>query len=268
MRPWSDLWAVDPDGSNLHRLAADGPDLSAPAWSADGTRLAYASAPYRGGLCGFCMPSVVIAGSDGRFQSTIPGRFAGQFSNDAGPSWSPAGSRLVVGVCCSGELDVVGDDGNGRQQLAPGPAGDFASAAVWSPDDASIAYVGREGIELIAPDGSGQRLLQATTTEQTPTALAWSHDGKLLAYSAPDGVHVLTVDGSVPTRLLVAARAPGGLSFSPDDSQIVYAARRPGPDPTGQSNLFVISLLGGPARALVPGRHDDSDPAWRPLPSS
>ncbi len=137
----------------------------------------------------------------------------------------------MVGVCCSGELDVVGVDGTGRRPLAPGPAGDFATSAVWSPDDASIAYIGREGIELIAPDGSGQRLLQAATTDQTPTALAWSHDGKLLAYSAPDGVHVLTVDGSAPTRLLVAARATGGLSFSPDDSQIVYAAQRPARTP-------------------------------------
>jgi Tol biopolymer transport system component/ABC-type branched-subunit amino acid transport system substrate-binding protein len=263
VRASRDLWAVDPDGSNLHRLTQGGPDVSAPAWSADGMHLAYTSATYRGGLCDFCQTSVVIAGSDGRVRSTIV-----DASWDADPSWSPYGTRLVVSVCCSGGLDVVGDDDSGPRPLAPGPAGDVAGAGVWSPDDASIAYVGREGIEVIAPDGSGQRLLLAATGAQSPTALAWSHDGKLLAYSAPDGVHVLTVDGSAPTRLLVAERAPGGLSFSPDDSQIVYAARRPGPDATGQSDLFVISLLGGPARALAPSPYNDSDPAWQPLPSS
>ncbi len=268
LRASRDLWAVDPDGSDLHRLTQGGPDVSAPAWSADGTRLAYTSAPYTGGLCGYCQTSVVIADFDGRLLSTIPGRSAGQASEDATPSWSPSGKRLVVSVCCSGELDVVGDDGSGRRPLAPGPAGGVAGFGVWSPDDGSIAYIGGDGIELIAPDGSGQRLLLGATADLSPTALAWSHDGKLLAYSAPDGIHVLTVDGSAPPRLLVSEHAPGGLSFSPDDSQIVYAAQRPGPNASGQSDLFVIAVHGGPARALAPSPYNDTAPAWQPLPSS
>jgi Tol biopolymer transport system component len=267
VRSSRELWAVDPDGSDLHRLTRGGPDASTPAWSADGTRLAYTTAPFSGALCGFCQTSVIIADAAGRQLSTLPGHTAGQAPEDASPSWSPYGNRLVVGVCCSGELDVVGEDGSGPQMLAPGPAGGYAILGTWSPDNASIAYVGSDGIDVIAPDGSGQHSLLAVTPAQSPTAIAWSHDGKLLAYSAADGVHVLTVDGSTPPRLLVAEHGAGGLSFSPDDSQIVYAARRAGPDPRGQSDLLVISVQGGPARVLAPSPFDDTDPAWRPLPS-
>ena len=264
-----ELWAVAADGSDLHRLTQAGPDASAPAWSADGTRLAYSSGSFSGGLCGFCTTSVVIAGPDGRPQSTIPGATTSQSSWDSSPSWSPYGTRLVVSVCCSGELDVVGADGNGRRPLAPGPAGDSASLGVWSPDNARIAYLGSGGaIDLIAPDGSGQRTLLAPAGNQAPTALAWSHDGKLLAYSAPDGVHVLPADGSAPPRLLIAQPSPGGISFSPDDSQLVYAAPHPGPGAAAQSDLFVISLQGGPARALAPSPYNDTAPAWQPLPAS
>ena len=264
-----ELWAVAADGSDLHPLTQAGPDASAPAWSADGTRLAYTSGSFSGGLCGFCTTSVVIAGPDGHPQSTIPGATTGQSSLDSSPSWSPYGTRLVVSVCCSGELDVVGTDGSGRRPLAPGPAGNFASLGVWSPDDTTIAYLGSGGaIGLIAPDGSGQRTLLATAGDRAPTALAWSHDGKLLAYSAPDGVHVLPADGSTPPRLLIAQPSPGGLSFSPDDSQLVYTAPRPGPGGAAQSDLYVISLQGGPARALAPSPYDDTAPAWQPLPAS
>ena len=117
VRAAHDLWAVDPDGSDLHRLTADGFDASAPAWSADGTRLAYASGAFSGGNCGYCLTSVVIAGADGRVQSTVPGGSAGQVSMDGRPSWDPLGTRLVVEVCCSGRARRRGR----RWQRAPVP---------------------------------------------------------------------------------------------------------------------------------------------------
>jgi Tol biopolymer transport system component/ABC-type branched-subunit amino acid transport system substrate-binding protein len=265
-----DLWAVAADGSNLHQLTHAGPDASAPAWSADGMRLAYTLAPFTGGLCGFCLGSVVLAGPDGSVQSTIPGAIAGQASNDGSPSWAPSGNRLVVGVCCSGELDAVGSDGNARLRLVPGASGTFASLGVWSPDGASIAEVGSGGsIDLVAPDGTGTRVLLAGSGNDQATAIAWSHDSKLVAYSAPDGVHVVPADGSAPPRLIAAANSAGGLSFSPDDSQLVYAAQRVDPGGPPQSDLFVVSLQGGgPSRVLAPSPYDDTSPAWQPLPSS
>ena len=258
-----DLWAVDADGSNLRLLTLPGgPDASAPAWSADGALLAYTSGSFSGGLCGFCSTSVVIAAPDGQTQWIVPGANGNQ--SDGSPSWSPFGTQLVVSVCCSGELDVVGIDGSGRSALAPGPAGDFASSGVWSPKDAAIAYVGRDGIDLIAPDGSAKRLLVPRAGGQASGAFAWSHDGGLLAYSAADGIHVVPADGSAPPRLVVAARSPGGLSFSPDDSQLVYAVPRRGRTARAGSNLFIVSLQGGQVRALTSGPYDDTAPAWRP----
>ena len=265
-----DLWAVNADGSNLHQLTHAGPDASAPAWSADGMRLAYTMAPFTGGLCGFCLGSVVIAGPDGSVQSAIPGTTAGQASDDGSPSWAPSGTRLVVDVCCSGELDAVGSDGSGRLRLVPGDSGTFASLGVWSPDGALIAELGSGGsIALIAPDGTAPRVLVTGSGSDPATAVAWSRDSKLVAYSAADGVHVVPADGSAPPRLVVAANSAGGLSFSPDDSELVYAAQHVDPGGPPQSDLFIVSLQGGaPARVLASSPYDDTSPAWQPLPSS
>lgn len=259
VRTGRDLWAVAADGSNLRRLTSQGgPDSYEPAWSFDGMRLAYTKASFSDDLCGFCgaEAAVVIADALARVQSTVPGPAAGQ------ASWAPTGAQLVVSVCCSSELDVVGVDGSGRVTLAPGPAGRTAGAGAWSPDGTAIAYGSTRGIELIAPDGSGRRLLVGSPA----TAPAWSHDGKLLAYSAPDGIYVVPADGSAPPRLVASDHASGRPSFSPDGSELVYAAPRQEPGREAQTDLFIASLQGGPVRALAAGPYNDSDPAWRPLP--
>jgi Tol biopolymer transport system component len=262
VRTARDLWTVAADGSDLQPLTSPGgPDSYEPAWSADGMRLAYTRAPFMDDMCGFCdlEASVVTSGADARVQSTVPGGAAGH------ASWAPSGAQLVVNTCCSSSgLDVVGVDGSGRLALAPGPAGRTAEAGAWSPDGTAIAYISRRGIELIAPDGSGRRLLLGTAA----TGLAWSHDGKLLAYSAPDGIYVLPADGSTPPRLVVTDHSPGRPSFSPDGSQLVYAAPRQEAGGAPQTDLFIASLQGGPVRSVAPSPYNDSDPAWRPLPAS
>jgi Tol biopolymer transport system component len=260
VRPRSDLWAVNADGSNLHRLTPGGPSVSAPAWSPDGMRLAYVTASFSVGLCGFCETSVAIAGPDSREQSIVPGAIPMQASGDGDPSWDRTGTVLAVTVCCSGELDVVGADGSGRRKLAPGPAGDVGGPAAWSPVGATIAYNGPGGLSLIAPDGSGRHVLVGG---ESANGLAWSNDGKLVAYTDDAGIHVVPADGSSAPRLVVAVRSAGGLSFSPDGSWLVYTAERHGSHP-GQRDLFVVPLSGGQATPLAPSPYDDFDPAWRP----
>jgi Tol biopolymer transport system component len=76
--------------------------------------------------------------------------------------------------------------------------------------------------------------------------------------------YVVSIDDSAPPHLVVATRRPGGLSFSPDDTQLVYSAQ----NPVGlQNDLYIVALAGRPAQVVAPSLGDDIDPAWRPIPA-
>ena len=83
----SELWAMGADGDGQRRLG--GSAVAAPAWSRDGTRLAYAAGDPAGGS------GIVLADAAGRKLGVIGGA-AGQGANDGNPSWSPDGSRIAV----------------------------------------------------------------------------------------------------------------------------------------------------------------------------
>jgi Tol biopolymer transport system component len=264
-----DLWAVDANGSNLRRLTPSlVADARAPAWSSDGMRLIYTSTLY-GGACSYTCTRVAIATPEGQGQSLVTGLTAEGTEGGFVVNWAPSGTQLLVNATGEHKMYTAGLDGTNVFPLAPGPAGDSALSCVWSPDATTIAYVSSDGIDLIAPDGSDRRqLLPISSYAQLPRALSWSYDSKFLAYSAAHGIYVLPADGSAPPRLVVAADSPGGLSYSPDGTELVYSALHQTPGARPQYDLYIAPTQGGPARTLAPSPFDDIDPAWRPVPAS
>src|SRR5207245_228706 len=113
--------------------------------------------------------------------------------NDAAPSWSPDGSRLVF-TGATGELQVIGRDGSGQRLL---PAGGVSPT--WAPDGSAIAVVGvgDAGIYLADPDGTGA---PRQIVSGPVLSLAWSPDAQSLAFvrgtTEQGRVSVVRRDGS------------------------------------------------------------------------
>jgi Tol biopolymer transport system component len=250
------LWTVRPDGSGLRRLLSDtGDDLSGPAWSRDGSRLAYgwAKGPPSGNAGFCCGRRIVIAAPDGRRLSVLP---LGD-DPDAYPSWSPDGTRFAVEHGLSGEIDVVQTNGDGRRVLTRN-----GRSPAWSPDGTTIAYanLSGDGIHTVSPDGTNDRTLLPVSA----SSVTWSPDGSLLAYAAADGLYVADSSGSGSWRV---AAMPGSAhpSFSPDGKRIAFAATLDESYPP-HVGVFVVDTDGASLKAIV--RRDwysASDPAWRPV---
>jgi WD40-like Beta Propeller Repeat len=158
-------------------VAVSAQDDLQPAWSPDGTRIAFVS--YREDPRNLCIGCGPAGGSTELYVSNVDGTGPLRLTNSPGdeggptqigiddpgerfglPSWSPDATKIAVASNRDGnwEIYVVDADGSGEQRLTSGAATDWKP--VWSPDGAKIAFQtnrdGNEEIYSMNPDGSGQ----------------------------------------------------------------------------------------------------------------
>ena len=120
-----------------------------PAWSPDGTKIAFTS--LRDGN-----DEVYVMNADGSGQTNLTSNAA----QDWLPGWSPDGTKITFASYRDGnyEIYVMNADGTGLVNRTSNAANDYYSA--WSPDGAKIAFNSdRDGeyeISVMNADGSGQ----------------------------------------------------------------------------------------------------------------
>lgn len=159
-----------------------------PAWSPDGTRLAYSSTRDAG-----TVPRVWTMAADGTDQRLITSGH-GEY-----PDWSPDGTRLVFaapGTTGAYDIFVAPVDGGEPTAIVTTPGTDFFPA--WSPDGRWIAFHRLEaGVFVINPSGSSETQISPDADAGGPV---WAPDGRL-GWSGPSGFLVTDVDRCVSVRL-------------------------------------------------------------------
>jgi dipeptidyl aminopeptidase/acylaminoacyl peptidase len=135
--------------------------------------------------------------------------------------------------------------------------GPFGKVGGW------IAYSGVDGIWAVDAV-LGERRIRLTRGGGDP--IAWSSDGSKLLIRREMGLDVLDADGT-ETRLTDGDADPTGGSFSPDGSEVVYAA-----GPWERSAIYAVSSDGGAPRLILrstrrvsfPGGHSALAFAYQP----
>jgi Tol biopolymer transport system component len=223
-----------------------------PAWSPDGTRIAFAGYPVaEPGVC--CQPGAlyVINADGGGLKQLTP-----EAQRLRWPTWSPDSRQIAF--ASEHTIHVVNADGSKLGKLGQGYHPE------WSPGGRRIAFndgtldTDDGSILVMKPNGSARRVVaeyNGTTAYSTPT---WSQDGQRLAFivvDAPD-----TAGGTIPHLAYIS-------QYGGKVRELSHAkAFEPDWSPDGRRILFsnggvrVLDLRRQRTTFLRPGFH----PRWSP----
>jgi Tol biopolymer transport system component len=267
-----DIFAVDPDGSDLENLTNTGGSWeSDPDLAPDGTRMAFSRRAEGRNSWDIWLKSVV-----GRGQLRLTSEFGGAIDRE--PAWSPNGQRIVwtrsEGGPQTSRIWMMRADGSGRQPLTEAVPGVYDYSPAWSTDGSRIAFASTRGrafpdIWVVGTDGSGLRRL--THTYGIEGHPAWSPDGTAIAFErrtakGTTDVWRMRADGSGGSRRLTQTPTLNEMqpAWSADGEHLVYTGY---PKLGGRRHLFTVPATGGPATQVLPGAMADFDADWGTMAS-
>ena len=260
------------------RLATVDSDYE-PAWSPDGTRIAFFSQRDGSG-------DIYSMQSDGTDVVRLTNSFYSlTFSGRSGsPAWSPDGGQLAFVSNRKGKDDIyiMDSDGSHVVRLTDSRADDKESSAGpdWSPDGQHILFTAQVGslpyglpvdgsparlptsdIYVVNVDGSG--LTRLTSMDGFIQSPRWSPDGSRIAFIFTKGqtdIYVMDADGNNFVQVTNDSANEIDLDWSPDGSRFVFTS-----GDIFHNNVFTMNIDGTDVKQLTDTQGiGDSSPGWSP----
>jgi len=244
-------------------LTPSGASQGQPAFSPDGTRIAYASNSH-----------IWIMKADGTHAAAVPVT-GNPYEGD--PTWSPDATKLGYINGSNGQIYTVKTAGGAPTQLTT--SGTSINDLKWSPSGRTIAYdawdsaTGNTQVFTVSvPGGVVKRLTSGSCASTQPD---WSPDGSSIAFETDcfdraANIATMPAAGGVATQVALYAEASAGYpSWSPDGTMIVFSAN----EGAGSEQLWEASpATPGDGTHVTatqlthdPGQPYDTMPSWQPV---
>ncbi|MFN3883153.1 MAG: Tol-Pal system beta propeller repeat protein TolB [Rhodocyclaceae bacterium] len=249
-----ELRIADADGNNPQPALASREPIISPAWSPDGSRLAYVSFEQK--------KPVIYVHDLATGKRHVAANFKG--SNSA-PAWSPDGRKLAIVLTKDGnsQLYLVNADGSGVTRLSTSSGID--TEPQFSPDGEFIYFTSDRGgspqiYRQPLAGGAAQRITFDGSYNVTPRI---SPDGKTLAFiTRHEGrFRVAVMDlASRQVQVLTDTAKDESPSFAPNGRMILFAT-----EVAGRGVLAAVSVDGRVKQRLSIQAADIREPAWGPF---
>jgi Tol biopolymer transport system component len=282
--PTRDIYGIREDGSGLVNLTPEPGIDDEPAWSPDGSKLAFRS--FRDGD-----PEIYVMNADGSGVT----RLTFHQGLDGEPAWSPDGGRIAFrrseflgnftgepGHPAPGsqpapsQIWIMNADGSNPAELSRVPYVRDGHPS-WSPDGSSLVFertnVYSSRVDLVVMGVSGAPVRDITPLDADPQPLeagviraldvepSWSPDGGRIVFRAlrdsfAYDIWLVDPDGKNLTEVIELLGPQITPAWSPDGERIVFADFGPG------DGLRVMNRDGTGLTALTTGTIDFW-PTWR-----
>ena len=252
-----ELQVADADGFNAQSVLASQEPIMSPAWSPDGSRLAYVSFDQK--------KPVVVVQNLAQGTTRVVANFRG---NNSAPAWSPDGRYLAVALSKDGLTQVYRIPSNGGDPERLTESAGIDTQPAYSPDGQTIAFTSDRGgspqiYRMPASGGPAQRVTFDGSYNVGPR---YSPDGKSMAFVQRDAGRYRIASLEIATgqvQVLTDGNLDDSPSFAPNGKMVLYEAQV-----AGRGQLAAVSGDGRVRQRLTSAAGDVQDPAWGPMPTN
>jgi len=242
-----------------------GTNTSAPAWSPDGSKIAFAhfdSAVGRDQI--YTMPA----------NGTGVTRVSNGAADDSDPTWSPDGTKIAFQRYDSAlghwQIWVMSASGANLHIVSDGTTQDLAPS--WSPDGSKIAFqrydivARRWQLYTMVAAGGSVKNVTPNLTGYDLYSPAWSPDGSKIAFNSTLGttyahIAAVTSDGLSWGQLTSGTTDDSSPTWSADGTRIAFQRLDTA---VNRYQIYVMATDGTGTHRISDGTSNDQMPAWSP----